>query len=52
MMTPLGTAGGLQERVREVAVEESKVRAVGGEVGTTTFIVNLCVKENSMFTIL
>ena len=36
MMTPLGSAGGLQERVREVVVEESKVRTVGGEVGTTT----------------
>ena len=36
MMTPLGSAGGLQERVREVAAEESKERAVGGDVGTTT----------------
>ena len=35
MMTPLGSAGGLQERVREVVVEESKVKANGGEVETT-----------------
>ena len=34
MMTPLGSAGELQKRVREVVVEESNVRAVGGEVGT------------------
>ena len=33
-MTPLGSAGGLQERVREEVVEESNVRAVGGDVGT------------------
>ena len=29
MMIPLGSAGGPQERVREVGVEESKVRATG-----------------------